>query len=559
MARFLGTAGGDRITGTAGDDEIRGLSGNDTLDGGFASIAGQTEDSLYGGAGDDWLSIGTGGGFASGGDGSDTIVGGWGASEVDGGQGDDHITFSLLTRFSTGNTINGGMGDDTLVGTFANSDAFGGDGNDRFELRSGSFLGRDNLLSGGDGFDTLTYTQTGVTISVFSAARASIEAIEGARISGDQGNDWIDLRDIQQMDQEEYRYFANKPLVDVDLVIALGSGDDRFWGSDFAEVIYANAGSDTIIAGGGNDFLNARSADSGSLSGGDGDDFLDLGINKDATLFQLAGGQGTDTLHAAAAHGQLILDNTISIEVLRADALHGSLGDDYFDLSGVVALEIEREDLFDRFRFNLKDGNDVFIGTQTGDYVHTIGGVSGDKHYKGRRGHDELISGNGDDTLIGGWGQDTLIAGAGSDRLLGGRGSDYLAGGSWNDRLFGQTGADYLQGGGNNDILKGGRGRDTLDGGSGNDKLFGGGGSDTFVFSGNFGHDTIVGFDPLLNGDLIDLSALGSRLTEQLLFSEIVSQNGSDVLVTWSSYQSITLRGVDLGAMDAGDFIFGGN
>ncbi|MFS4583479.1 calcium-binding protein [Phaeobacter sp. C3_T13_0] len=556
MARILGTAGDDRLDGTSGSDEILGFAGNDSLFGGVATVLGQTEDSLFGGVGDDTLNIGTGGGFASGGAGNDTIISGFESSTITGGQGDDHIQFSLNPRLSSGNTVDGGAGNDTLSGTFASSDITGGSGNDRFELRSGSFLGRDNQLSGGDGFDTLTYTQTGVTISVFSASQTSIEAIEGANIVGSRSNDWIDLRGIQQMDREFYRYFAGEPLVEVDLTVGLGAGNDRFWGSEFAEAIYANTGTDTIIAGGGHDFLSASSASSGSLSGGDGDDFLDLGGNQNAALFQLSGGEGTDTLRASVAHGRLVLDDAASIEVLRADALHGSEDDDYIDLSGVVALEIRRDEIFDRFNFDLKNGDDVFIGTRTGDYVHTTGSVLGDKYYKGRRGHDELISGTGNDTLIGGWGQDTLVSISGADRLLGGRGADRLEGGSGNDRLFGQTGADNLQGGGNNDTLKGGRGQDTLDGGSGNDLLFGGGGGDSFVFTGNFGHDTIVGFNPLQDGELIDLSALGPHLTQDLLSGGIASQNGIDVSLVWGDYQSITIRGIGLSALDVGDFIF---
>ena len=49
MARFIGTAGDDRLTGTSGRDTLYGRAGTDVL------TAGAGNDVLYGEAGDDTL------------------------------------------------------------------------------------------------------------------------------------------------------------------------------------------------------------------------------------------------------------------------------------------------------------------------------------------------------------------------------------------------------------------------------------------------------------------------------------------------------------------------
>lgn len=51
----------------------------------------------------------------------------------------------------------------------------------------------------------------------------------------------------------------------------------------------------------------------------------------------------------------------------------------------------------------------------------------------------------------------------------------------------------------------GGDGVQTIHSGAGNDLLIGGKGNDTFVFSGEFGDDTILGFN--VGNNMIDLSA----------------------------------------------------
>jgi Ca2+-binding RTX toxin-like protein len=66
-----------------------------------------------------------------------------------------------------------------------------------------------------------------------------------------------------------------------------------------------------------------------------------------------------------------------------------------------------------------------------------------------------------------------------------------LHGEGGNDNIQGNAGSDTLFGGAGNDTLYGNTGNDVLDGGAGDDLLQGGAGNDRYVFSADFGQDTV--------------------------------------------------------------------
>jgi T1SS-143 domain-containing protein len=109
------------LEGLLGDegnpDIIEGTSANDTLN---SSVAGTSDERLYGHEGDDTINGGDGndlirGGAGNdtlnGGDGNDILIDGNGADTFDGGTGDDWIVISDTSSFVS---INGGTGTDTL-------------------------------------------------------------------------------------------------------------------------------------------------------------------------------------------------------------------------------------------------------------------------------------------------------------------------------------------------------------------------------------------------------------------------------------------------------------
>lgn len=153
-----------------------------------------------------------------------------------------------------------------------------------------------------------------------------------------------------------------------------------------------------------------------------------------------------------------------------------------------------------------------------GDGGDTLGGNEADNHLQGMRGDDTLRGYAGNDPLDGGVGNDNLDGGAGDDTLTGGAGADVLTGGDGHDaasyfassaavnvNLATGTGSggdaegdhlsgiEHIYGSRYDDTLTASDHGDTLDGDIGNDTLIGGTGDDTLT--GGAGADVLIGGD----------------------------------------------------------------
>ncbi len=174
----------------------------------------------------------------------------------------------------------------------------------------------------------------------------------------------------------------------------------------------------------------------------------------------------------------------------------------------------------------------TFLGTDggienviSGDGADTLTGSEQANTIRGMRGDDSLIGLGGDDTLEGFHGSDVLEGGAGDDILNGGERGDYLDGGDGFDLAVFETSAQgvdvALDGGGfagdaAGDVLVGIEGLvgslrgDTLRGSAGDNLFFGLNGDD--VILAGAGRDTLIGgsgADSLDGGDGIDLADYG--------------------------------------------------
>lgn len=281
-----------------------------------------------------------------------------------------------------------------------------------------------------------------------------------------------------------------------------GAGNDQLYGGEGADTLFGGAGNDSLYGGNGNDFLSA----------GDGNDYLSAGAGADI----LYGGNGNDSMFGGDG----------------PDTLYGGNGDDLINGGA------DNDSLWG------DNGNDTLFGDLGSDYLN------------GGAGHDVLDGGAGNDILWGSIGNDTLRGGAGNDLLNGADDNDQLWGDAGDDRLYGGNGNDYLNGGSGNDLLDGGAGNDILWGSTGNDTLTGGAGADTFIFSNGFGRDVITDFDAYNSAERIDLRAVSSITDYNDLRTNHMVQNGNDVVIDALGGNIIRLQGVQLAALDAGDFVF---
>ncbi|WLG47830.1 polyurethanase [Pseudomonas sp. FP1740] len=116
-------------------------------------------------------------------------------------------------------------------------------------------------------------------------------------------------------------------------------------------------------------------------------------------------------------------------------------------------------------------------------------------------------------------------------------GTDTLKAHATGDWLFGLDGNDHLIGSAGNDVFVGG---------AGNDLIESGGGIDTFLFSGAFGQDRVVGYQA--NDKLVFLGVQGVAPNDD--FRAHATAVGQDTLLTFGS-DSVTLVGVGLDSLSS--------
>lgn len=490
--RLYGGAGDDYINANAGDDYLEGNTGNDNLRG------GEGQDTLLGGTGDDKLDGGAGVDILKGGQGSDTYTLRTSDSGIDTILDADGLgSIKVITADGSETTLGTG----TLTKLTSGSTA-----------QTGTWHSEDKkftytVRAETDGSNTLSISGGGINAMVqnFSSGHLGItlpgstpnqeEPPTSRQILGDR--EAVDFNGAEDGIQGQPDELGNI-IVDPDQIKP-----------NQADNLFDSAEDDEIIAGGGNDRVQATRGGNNWIDAGSGHDTVYAGAGDD--LIEL--GDGDDFGYTGA-------------------------GDDRLFAGSQTPLE------------------DILNQTVASTATETLDGGSGNDTLVGEAGHDTLYGGTGNDLMIGGAGEDrmfgdlgglqdspagvegadVMFGGAGNDRLVGNGGEDYLDGGTGNDDLFGGTGADTLLGGEGEDKLEGdgyannvelpeyaavsGHGNDYLDGGDGNDELNGGGGGD--VLYGGDGRDFIFG------DEKYGTTATGYYLAGQLHGNDYVDGGSGD-------------------------------
>jgi Ca2+-binding RTX toxin-like protein len=407
----VGNALVNTITGNSGSNEIYGFGGNDTLDGGLGNdyISGGTgDDNLTGGSGDDILVDEAGTNTISGGDGNDIIGGGADIDTLNGGADNDYLyggdgndTLNGDAgddRLFGGNGIdalNGGTGIDYLYGEADNDTLNGGDDGDRLFGGTGNDTlngdAGDDIIYGEDGNDTI---DAGIGNDIVSGGNG-IDTLNGGigidYLYGEADNDTLNGGD------EGDRLFS-------------GTGNDTLNGDAGDDIIYGEDGNDTIDAGTGDDIV----------SGGDGVDNISVGDGNDFAY----GDTGNDTIDGGIGNDYLDggADNDIIIGGNGNDTLIGAGGDDTYT-----------------FNLDIAQGSDLiaeFAGSGT-DTISFTG--SGAANIDLSLGSAQTINANLVLTVVE---VENILAGNGNDTLAGDGKNNLFTGGAGNDTfIFGSSGA----------------------------------------------------------------------------------------------------------------------
>jgi Ca2+-binding RTX toxin-like protein len=232
---LYGDANANYIYGLAGDDWIVGLGGNDTLDGGDGS------DGLQGGTGADALNGGNGYDFARYDNAAAAVAVVLHSAALNTGEaaGDtftsiEGLVGSAYNDFLYGdanaNNIFGLAGNDWIDGYGGVDYLYGGDGNDGLLSRTGA-----QVLDGGNGFDVVNYS---------ASAAGVVAALYNPTINtGDAAGDtYVSIEGLTGSNHADQLYgdAGSNYLYGLD-------GHDYLHGMGGADYIYAGAGNDTIV------------------------------------------------------------------------------------------------------------------------------------------------------------------------------------------------------------------------------------------------------------------------------------------------------------------------
>jgi hypothetical protein len=267
----------------------------------------------------------------------------------------------------------------------------------------------------------------------------------------------------QFVDDQFEQFFEEVPIVENGVVILDDNVTDQF-----AEVLTATTGSDTLVGGTDNtSFEMVQGSSLGgtdTVDGGKGTDQITLrNLNDIQFVVDFSTGPGNDTANYSNADGSVSGQiGLTSIEQLFASSSTNS----------AVQLSFSDTDAGIGYILSGSSGDDTISlagnGSSTADLTN------------GTLNHDVDGAANILGSIIfGGAGNDTLTGSSGGDNISGGTGNDTIGGGGESDTLFGDDGNDTLSGGSGGDSLVGDAGSDTLIGGAGNDSLVGGSDTDT--------------------------------------------------------------------------------
>ena len=340
-----------------------------------------------------------------------------------------------------------------------------------------------------------------------------------------------------------------------DPIIEGTTGADTLTGTEGDDEINGLGGNDSLLGNGGNDsILGGFGFD--TLDGGAGNDTLDGEGNADLILGglgedSLIGGVGTDRIEGGDDNDRIFGGD-------GADRLFGDDGDDLIRAGSNVGTSVDGVEG--------GAGNDTIFGE--GGFDLLIGGTGNDSidggnqadDLRGEAGNDTLIGGNGFDRLFGGADDDLLQDFDGFGGMFGGTGNDTIQNGDAPVNIFGGQGNDLIEAGGGNDTIGGNAGFDTINAGTGDDLIFGDFNADIFVFESLHGNDTVADFDAFNALEQLDFSGVAGLTLAGLDLASATNgaatQVGGDVVIDTGGGNSVTLTGVSIGDLDAGDFIF---
>ncbi len=502
---ILGGEGDDRLLGRGGNDNLNGGEGDDELDGGIGDdeILGDAgNDSLIGQAGNDKISggeeidvviydnspdavvvnIDEEQGYENTGDLND-LEGDFNinaATALDGFGHEDRFNFQAIrtiyneetntiseeTISVSGNLENiiGSSFDDILIGNSSDNEITALTGNDLVIGNAG-----DDSLDGGNGADVVSYRRDPSSVNV------NLE--QGEAIDG-----WEDTDALSNIENVVGSEFNDIIIADAQAnIITAGDGSDTVNGRDGNDDLFGETGDDSLTGEQGNDLID----------GGEGSDTVNYDNSPDSVIVNIDETTDYDNpggfLHQTIVTDKLIpTDTEPEFTIAAGTAIDGFGSEDILrNLENIVGSGFDDILIGNETENKIQalDGNDILVGNagddsldggndiDTASYRRDIDNVfvsleeniaiDGFGGIDALNSIENVIGSNFDDSIIGDEVDNIIHAGDGDDLVEARDGEDIIFGETGIDSLYGEDGDDFLVGGEDGDILDGGNDIDT--------------------------------------------------------------------------------------------------
>ena len=397
---------------------------------------------------------------------------------------------------------------------------------------------------GTTGADSFVVGTTGATIDADASSDVALAGIELVTLAGDTGADTLSGAGGTGLGSA----FAGDMTIDgaggADTLTGGGGDDVINGGADGAtEAINGGAGSDTAS------YVGSAAVDvnlqTGATNGGDAaNDTL-------TSIENLLGSSNVDTLTG---------DNSANVIDGGAgdvnDTLSGGSGTDtvsYASISAAVTVNLATTSAQD----TINAGSDTISGFENligGDGNDTLTGDNNANVIEGGAGNDVIAGGSGSDTAsyAGASSAVTVNLATTSSQNTGGAGSDTLGA---IENLAGGEAGDTLTGDAGNNVITGGPSDDTIVGAAGDDTLAGEGGTDTVSYAGTSAGITV-------NLTTSTAQNTGGAGTDTLATFENVTGSSFDDVLSGDANANVLLGGDGndrLAGLAGNDTVTGGN
>ena len=310
-------------------------------------------------------------------------------------------------------------------------------------------------------------------------------------------------------------------------------------GSGIDSITNENANNVSISGGAGNDIIDIKSSSSGlTVVGGAGNDSINSEGNTNGIVYEISSGAGTDSILGFKATDTIKITDTSAVVALGPDSYNKNtgvltlrIGNSYLLLQGDGIQEGKQVTVY-KDNAQITDGTTILrVESVTLGSEYTVPDDSKAYYVVGTTGADTINNGtNTGVSILAGAEADQITNNGASASILAGIGNDTITNSGASASIYGEAGADNIinNSGGTGAKIYAGADNDTIGNEAANVYIAGEAGDDTITTTGD--NVTIWGGT---GNDILD--ATGTERTKGVVYQFNAAGEGTDSIVNFKA------------------------